>query len=113
MAGASRGEVWTVSLDPVRGHEQAGTRPALVISVDEFNQGPADLVVVLPITSQFKGIPFHVEVRPPEGGLNVRSFVKCEDIRSVSKERLVRKRGSITAQTLSDVEDRLRILLVL
>lgn len=40
---AARGEVWTVSLDPVRGHEQAGTRPALIVSVGSFNQGPAGL----------------------------------------------------------------------
>ena len=46
MAGPARGEVWSVDLDPVRGHEQAGTRPALVVSVDEFNEGPADLVVI-------------------------------------------------------------------
>ncbi|OYV95604.1 MAG: growth inhibitor PemK, partial [Planctomycetia bacterium 21-64-5] len=47
-----RGEVWTVNLDPVRGHEQAGTRPALIVSVNRFNHGPAGLVVVLPITSR-------------------------------------------------------------
>lgn len=113
MAGPSRGEVWTVNLDPARGHEQAGTRPALVISVDEFNEGPADLVVVLPITSKAKGIPFHVEIRPPEGGLRLPSFVKCEDIRSISRERLRAKAGGVSRQTLQAVEDRLRILLSL
>lgn len=108
-----RGEVWTVKLDPVLGHEQAGTRPALVVSVDLFNQGPAGLLVVLPITSKEKGIPFHVGVSPPEGGLDSRSFVKCEDVRSISKDRLWRKRGRVSAQTLAQVEDRLRILLAL
>lgn len=109
----SRGEIWTVTLDPARGHEQAGTRPALVISVDAFNEGPADLVVVLPITSQAKNIPFHVEIKPPEGGLSLVSFIKCEDIRPVSKERLKQRRGTVSPATLEAVEDRIRILLSL
>lgn len=112
-ADPSRGDVWLLTLSPTRGHEQAGTRPALVVSVDLFNHGPADLVVVLPITSRTKGIPFHVEVQPPEGGLSQISYIKCEDVRSVSKERLIHKLGEITSSTLVEVEDRLRILLSL
>ena len=50
----NRGDVWIVDLDPTKGHEQAGKRPCLVISVDIFNQGPADLVMVLPITTKAK-----------------------------------------------------------
>jgi mRNA interferase MazF len=107
----ARGDVWLVSLDPVRGHEQAGTRPALVVSVDRFNLGPAGLVVVLPITSRSKSVPLHVPVSPPEGGLTLPSFVKCEDVRSVSVDRLVRPLGSVTGSTMAMVEDRLRILL--
>ena len=109
--GPSRGEVWLVNLNPTRGHEQAGTRPALVVSVDLFNQGAAGLVVVLPITSKLKGVPLHVEVDPPEGGLTMKSFIKCEDVRSVSKERLLHKLGAVSPVTLADVMDRLRILL--
>ncbi|MEW6065375.1 transcriptional modulator of MazE/toxin MazF [Desulforamulus profundi] len=107
----SRGDVWTVDLNPTRGHEQAGKRPALIVSVDIFNSGPADLVVVLPITTKDKGIPFHVEILPPEGGLKERSFIKCEDIRSISKERLILKIGAISPGTITVVEDRIRILL--
>jgi mRNA interferase MazF len=107
----SRGEVWVVSLDPTKGREQAGKRPALVLSVDHFNKGPADLIVVLPITSKAKGIPFHVNVRPPEGGLKQESFIKCEDVRSISKERLSQRLGAVTTRTMKLVEDRVRILL--
>jgi mRNA interferase MazF len=82
-----------------------------VISVDPFNHGPAGLVVLLPLTSVGKGIPFHVELTPPEGGVKVKSFIKCEDVRSVAKERLSTRWGSISATTLTAVEDRLRILL--
>jgi len=111
MSEPSRGEVWTVTLDPTRGHEQAGMRPALVLSVDRFNHGPAGLVVVLPITSRAKGILFHVPLARSEGGLKTASFVKCEDIRCIAKERMIRRWGRISAAALSEVEDRVRILL--
>ena len=58
-----------------------------------------------------KGIPFHVSIRPPEGGLSDISFVKCEDIRSVAKERLAKLLGRVEEKTLAEIEDRLRILL--
>ena len=111
MTQASRGEIWLVSLDPTKGREQAGIRPALVISVDQFNHGSAELVVVVPITSKAKGVPLHVEVRPPEGGLTMTSFVKCEDVRSISTSRLVRRLGKVSNETVESVEDRLRIIL--
>jgi mRNA interferase MazF len=111
MSTASRGEIWLVGLDPTKGREQAGMRPALVVSVDIFNHGAAELVVVIPITSKAKGIPLHVEVMPPEGGLTMTSFVKCEDLRSISISRLVRRLGKVSPQTIDNVEDRLRILL--
>lgn len=111
MTEPQRGDVWLVTLDPTIGREQAGTRPALVISDDLFNQSHAELVVVLPITSKGKGIRSHVEVEPPEGGLSVRSYIKCEDVRSISIHRLGRKLGRVTEMTLDEVEARLRIIL--
>lgn len=111
MAEPSRGEIWVVDLNPIRGREQGGMRPGLVVSVDPFNHGPAGLVVLLPLTSRAKGIPFHVEINPPEGGVKTKSFIKCEDVRSVAKERLSEQWGKVSSTTLSAVEDRLRILL--
>ena len=111
MPQPSRGKIWLVNLNPTRGHEQAGIRPGLVVSVDLFNHGPAGLVVLLPLTTQDKGIPFHLEVNPPEGGLSAKSFIKCEDIRSVAKERLSRQLGAVSSTTMVAVEDRMRILL--
>jgi mRNA interferase MazF len=83
----------------------------LVISVDTFNRGPAELIVILPITSKDKKQPIHVPVRPPEGGLSVLSFVRCEDIRSVSKQRLKQFHGTVSAHTMAEIEKRIRILL--
>ena len=102
-----------MDLNPVRGHEQAGVRPGLVISVDPFNHGPAGLVVLLPLTTVAKGIPLHVEVNPPEGGVRTTSFVKCEDIRSIAKEWLSKRWGSVSSATIHAIEERLRILLEL
>ncbi|OQA14682.1 MAG: mRNA interferase MazF9 [bacterium ADurb.Bin363] len=111
MQKPSRGDVWFVELDPTRGREQAGRRPALIVSVNQFNYGPAELVVVIPITTRDKNIPFHVKINPPEGGLREISFIKCEDIRSVSKERLIKFSGRISNNIFLLIEDRLKILL--
>jgi mRNA interferase MazF len=100
-------------LDPTRGHEQAGRRPVLVISDDLFNVSAAGLAIVLPLTSKNKHIPFHVEVSTGEGGLSRVSYIKCEDIRSVAKERLQSRLDSVTETTLAEVRYRLRLLLQL
>ncbi len=111
MAEPSRGEIWMIDLNPTRGHEQSGIRPGLVISVDRFNHGSAGLVVVLPITTKSKGIPLHVSITPPEGGLKLKSFVKCEEVRAISKERFSQRLGKISVGSMHSIEDRLRILL--
>ncbi|MGH9461319.1 MAG: type II toxin-antitoxin system PemK/MazF family toxin [Vicinamibacteria bacterium] len=106
-----RGEIWLADLNPTRGHEQAGRRPVAILSEDSFNNGPAGLVVVLPITSTIRPIPSHVVVEPPEGGLRVRSAVICEAIRSISIDRLVERWGRLGGKSLARLEDVLRILL--
>jgi mRNA interferase MazF len=106
-----RGEIWMLDLDPTRGHEQAGKRPALVVSDDAFNAGPAGLVIVLPVTTKSKGVRSHVAVKPPDGGLRRPSFIKCEDVRSVSVEQLGRRMGSVPPITMEAVSLRLRILM--
>lgn len=111
MSPPMRGDIWMTDLDPVRGHEQAGKRPALVVSANTFNLGPAGLVILLPLTSKAKGVRSHVSVNPPEGGLRRPSFIKCEDVRSVAVERLGRRLGAVTPETMQAVEYRLRILM--
>ncbi len=107
----SRGEVWMLDLDPVPGHEPAGRRPGLIVSVDLFNHGPAGLVIILPITTRERGIPFHVRLEADEGGLRQASFAKCEDVRSVSAERLIRKLGQVRPATMDRAAEGLRVLL--
>ena len=111
MIGPARGEIWLAGLHPTRGHEQAGRRPVLVISEDVFNSGPADLVIVLPLTSTVRPIPSHIRLIPPEGGLKTKSAVLCEAIRSISKDRLAERWGAVTAAKMQEIEDVLRILM--
>ena len=110
----SRGEIWSVDLDPTRGHEQAGERPALVISTDTFNWGPADLVVIIPLTTTDRGIPLHVRVQPSkQNGLERPSVILCDQLRSVSKQRFVKVLGKLSSPVMAQVEERLRALLQL
>ncbi len=110
-ANPSRGEIWGADLNPTRGHEQAGQRPVLIVSTDTFNHGPADLVVVLPLTRTGRRIPLRIQVDQPEGGLTDRSYIPVDAIRSIAKERLDRLWGTVSAETMALVEDHLAILL--
>jgi len=85
----------------------------MVISADLFNSGPAGLVVVLPVTTRARGIPWHVEVTSPDGGVRQTSFIMCEAIRSIAKVRFIQRWGSVSPTVLAEVDRRLRILLVL
>ena len=111
MRSPARAEIWSIELDPVRGHEQGGRRPCLVISDDIYNSGPAAKHIVIPISSKYKGIPYHIEMLPPEGGLRARSFVLCDDIRSVSRDRLAQWQGVASARTMAAVVHSLKALI--
>lgn len=111
MIAPSRGDIYTVNLDPTKGHERAGTRPCLIFSVDKFNHGPADLVVVLPITTRHKKIPSHVKVAQGEAQLDEDSYIKCEEIQCISKQRLGNYWGRVKPETMRQVEDHVRVIL--
>jgi mRNA interferase MazF len=109
----ARGEVWLAELGPTRGREQSGTRPVLILSQDIFNAGPSGLVMMAPLTTVQRDLPLHVEIGPPEGGLKRKSYVVCENLRSITRERLSRRLGSVGFHTMAEVENRLRVLLQL
>ena len=111
MKNINRGEIWLVNFNPTIGHEQSGIRPVLVISVNEFNNSPATKVVAIPLTSRNKDIPLDVSISSPEGGLTKESYIKCEDIRSLSRDRLITKLGEISSGKLKEVEYKLKLLL--
>lgn len=74
-------------------------------------EGPAGLIVVVPVTSRDKHVRSHVRVEPPEGGLRTTSYINCEDVRSVASARLTKRMGKVSQATLQAVAMRLRVLM--
>lgn len=112
-ARPSRGEVWHANLEPVEGHEQGLSRPCVVISDDLYNHGPSDMVAIVPITRTHKAIPLHVAIDPPEGGVRSRSYIMCDQPRTISVHRIRDRWGAVTADTMRQIEDRLHTFLSL
>lgn len=100
-----------IDFSPTRAREQAGYRPALVVSVDDYNRSPSGLVVVLPITRTAARVTWHVPLVAGEGGLEHSGAVLCDHVRSVSVDRLDRLKGSVTYPVLEEIQRRLRYLL--
>jgi mRNA interferase MazF len=107
---ARQGEVWFIDLDPTRGREQAGRRPALIVSVDQLGTGPSELAIVVPLTRTERPNPLYVAIEPPEGGVRDASYATPEMVRAVSRERLVERWGVVRAATLEQVLQRVRLL---
>lgn len=105
-----RGDVVRVRLDPVEGSEQAGERPALVISPNFINQH-SPVIIVAAITSRKadKVYPFEALIEPPEGGLNMRSKVMLMQLRSIDKRRIIGTYGSVNEKVMRKVEEALKI----
>ena len=108
-----RGEVWLVDLGEPVGHEQAGRRPALVVSADPLNLGPGVVIIVMPITSTRRGLPSHIEIEPGESGLDMTSYAKAEDVKSISERRFVSRLGAVDVAVMDAVGRALRFLLEL
>lgn len=100
-----RGEVYLVSFDPTRGAEIRKTRPALVVQNDIANRH-SPITIVAAITSQFEEplYPTEVIVQVREGGLQVDSVVLLNQIRSIDKQRLLRRLGKLSPETMRRVD---------
>jgi mRNA interferase MazF len=109
MTEINRGELWLVDLNPVIGHEQSGIRPALIISDNNLNHSPAELVIIAPVTTRYRGLLAHVELE--SSYLKTKSYVKTEDIRSISTKRCIKKLGYVDLKIMVTVEDRVKFLL--
>lgn len=98
-----RGEIWMAWLDPIVGREQGGRRPVLVISSNNFNALPHSLCVAVPLTRANRRLPLHVEIVSGQAGLTADSVIMCDQIRSISIERLQKRVGVVDDQIISQV----------
>jgi len=110
-----RGEIWDVNWSPGRGAEQKGIRPALIIQNDRGNVSLSyPLTIVASMSRTERELPLHVRIAPSEeNGLSDFTDVKCEQIMTIEKSRLIRRRGSINSEELSRVDVALKLSLSL
>ncbi len=108
-----RGEIWDVNWSPGRGAEQQGTRPALIIQNDRGNASPNyPLTIVASMSRTERELPLHVRITPSEeNGLTDYTDVKCEQVMTIEKSRLLRRRGSISNEELARVDTALKLSL--
>ncbi len=103
-----RGDAVWISLDPQAGHEQAGRRPALVLSPSAYN-GRVGLALFCPITSQVKGYPFEV---PLPAGSPVSGVVGADQVKSLAwRARKAARIGAVSEEVVAQVLQRLQTLL--
>jgi mRNA interferase MazF len=102
MARILRGDIIWANLDPTRGHEQAGSRPVLVLSQDIFNQR-SGTVIALALTSQQPRAGFPLTVELKDRRLPKKSWVKVSQIRTLSVERLGKKLGKASVEELEHI----------
>ena len=103
-----RGDLVWISFTPQVGHEQAGRRPAVILSPAAYN-GKVGLAIVCPITNQSKGYPFEVAI-PAETGIT--GVILCDQVRSVDwRGRRAEYAGKLPSENLSEALKKLNTLL--
>ena len=107
-AAPARGDVVWLSFSPQAGREQAGRRPALVLTPAPFNSR-VGLAFVCPVTSRVKGYPFEVDLR---GGDQVTGVILVDQLRSLDwRARRAEPAGKAPAHVIAEVLAKLRPLL--
>lgn len=106
-----RGEIWDVRLDPTLGSEMKKTRPCVIVNRDSLAKLP--LRIIVPLTEwndRFELAPWHVRVdASAETGLAMHSSADVFQVRSVSIQRLIKRRGKLPAQLMTLVDAALRL----
>jgi len=102
-----QGEIWLINLDPTVGAEMNKTRPAVIVNDDRLGKLP--LKVIVPVTDwkeHYSMAPWMVVINPSDqNGLAKKSSIDCFQIRSVSKNRLVKRIGNITFSEMLQVQE--------
>ncbi len=110
MARILRGEVWWADLNPVRGREQSGLRPVLILSHDVFN-ARSGTVIAVALTSQMPTAGFPLTWALPAGALPKPAWVKISQIRTLSTERIGKRLARIPESDLSKIMEGLKEIL--
>ena len=107
-----RGEIYLTALDPPVGHEIKKTRPTLVIQNDIANQYGLTTIVAA-ITSKVSTPPYPNEVliHPRESGLQVASTIRLDQVRTVNRQRLIKRLGIANTEIMDRVDDAIKISL--
>jgi len=110
-----RGQLYWIVWEPGRGSEQRGRRPGLIIQCDPFNESQRYTnTIVAAVSTAAHNVPVHVAVDPTEtNGLRTRSYVLCEQILTISRERLDAYIGEVDVQTMEQVDAVLKRILAL
>ena len=100
-----RGDIWLADLNPIRGSEQAGTRPVLVFQNDAINPFNTTLLAI-PFTTNWRRarLPTCLQLPKGEGGLASDSVALCHPLRALDKTRLRHRLGTVSQQTIEAVE---------
>ena len=102
-----QGEIWLIDLDPTVGAEMNKTRPAVIVNDDQLGRLP--LKIIAPITDwkeHYRIAPWMIALNPSnQNGLTKKSSIDCFQIRSVSKNRLIKQIGFITFQEMLKVQE--------
>ncbi len=107
-----RGEIFLVNFDPTVGTEIKKTRPALILQNDISNTY-SPITIVAAISTQFDDTlyPTEVLIRSPEGGLKKDSVVLLNQVRSIDKQRLIKKLGQLQHDTMKKIDFALQVSL--
>jgi len=109
-----RGEICFVDLNPIKGREQAGQRPVLVLSIDEINSLPLVITVIVGTKGEniSRDYPTNVRVLPEESGLPAETVFLCFQIRSLDPSRFPEKpEGMVSEEVLKKIERAVRYCL--
>ena len=111
----NRGEIWLVNWSPGRGSEQQGLRPAVIIQTDAANLNPNyPNTIVVAISTKGKKVPFHISVEPSSlNGLNKKSYIKAEQILTISKDRLIKRIGKLEEKYIKQIDNAIKLVLEL
>ena len=104
MARILRGEVYWANLNPVKGQEQAGRRPVLVISHDVFNER-SGTVIAMAVTSQPQRAGFPLNLEITESGLPKRSWLKISQVRTLSVLRVGKRITKLSPEFVNEAID--------